>query len=223
MALFKLDKFQALAWQAQLGIFAGLAVLLFGVFWYFATGGMRTEVATLSEQVENLKRQNAELQVAQQRVNVLRDNFKMREAQYQELIPLLPEQREITNVLQGLQARARGSNLSLLRFAPKDDAPKDFYVGKPVEVEIASNFGNLQQFFNEMANYQRLVSITDFSLTQTGEQAPNRTLEARFLLTAYYATPEQLNNLTPPAPVAKPGAPGTPMTPPVAAPPAPAQ
>lgn len=216
MALFNAEKLKTLSWQAQIGIFGGLAVLLFGLFWQFATSGMRAEIATTNEQVEGLKRQNAELQLAQQRVSVLRENFKMREAQYEELKALLPEQREITNVLQQLQARARDSQLSLLRFSPKDDSQREFYIGKPVEVEVASNFGNLQRFFSEMANYQRLVTITDFTLTQTSDQSPNRTLEARFLLTALFATPEQLNNLTPP-----PAAPAKPGAPPVVKPPVP--
>lgn len=221
MALFNAEKLKTLSWQAQIGIFGGLAVLLFGLFWQFATSGMRAEIASTNEQVEGLKRQNAELQVAQQRLGQLRENFKMREAQYEELKVLLPEQREITNVLQQLQGRARDSQLSLLRFTPKEDTQKDFYVGKPVEVEVSSNFGNLQRFFNEMANYQRLVTITDFTLSQTNEQSAGRTLEARFLLTALFATQEQLNNLTPPpATPAKPGAPAAPAAPIVPKPPA---
>jgi Tfp pilus assembly protein PilO len=210
------SKLQALSWQAQLGILVGVSVLLFGMFWYFVTGGKRAESVTLTEQVENLKRQNAELQIVQQRVNELRETFKGLESQYDELKVLLPEQREITNVLDSLQGRARSSNLSFMRFKPKDDREDtkgDFYSGKPVEVQVTSNFNNLRQFFDEMAKYQRIVSITDFKLNQLANQSSGRTMDSQFILTAYYSTPEQLNNLTPPAPANnKPG--GLPAAPP---------
>jgi type IV pilus assembly protein PilO len=201
------SKLQNSSWQVQLGVIAGVAVLLFGAFWYFVTGGKRQEIANLSEQVESLKRQNAELQIVQQRVNELRETFKGLESQYDELKVLLPEQREITNVLDSLQARARGNSLSLMRFKPKEDkedSKGDFYSGKPVEVLVSSNFNNLRSFFEEMAKYQRIVSITDFKLNQIANNNGGRTLDSQFILTAYYSTPEQLNNLLPKAP-AKPG------------------
>ncbi len=204
------SKLQSLSWQAQLGIIAGIAALLFGFFWYFVTSGKRTEIATISEQVESLKKQNAELQIVQQRVNELRETFKVLEARYDELKVLLPEQREITNVLDSLQARARGNSLSLMRFKPKDDKEDtkgDFFNGKPVEVQVSSNFNSLRAFFDEMAKYQRVVSISDFKLNQVTTPGNNRTLDSQFILTAYYSTPEQLNNLTPKAPAPKPSAP----------------
>ena len=76
-------------------------------------------------------------------------------------------------------------------------------MAKPVEIEVDSNFNSLREFFDKMAKLQRIVSITDFSLKQLDKQSANKTLHAQFLLTAYYASPE---NLTPPA-ATPPGAP----------------
>ena len=49
-----------------------------------------------------------------------------------------------------------------------------------------------------MAKLQRIVSITDFSLKQLDKQSATKTLHAQFLLTAYYASPEDLDNLANP-------------------------
>jgi len=43
-----------------------------------------------------------------------------------------------------------------------------------------------------MAHYQRIVSITNFEIKQLDNQAPSRTVEARFDLTAYYVSSEKL-------------------------------
>ena len=58
-----------------------------------------------------------------------------------------------------------------------------------------------------MAKLQRVVSITDFNLKQIEKQTDAKSLHAQFLLTAYYATPDSLNNLSTPPPAA-PGTPG---------------
>ena len=60
-----------------------------------------------------------------------------------------------------------------------------------------SGFGNLRQFFEQLAHYQRIVSITNFELKQMEKQSLTKTVEARFDLTAYYVSSERLNSQTP--------------------------
>ena len=67
---------------------------------------------------------NAQAQIASQRLNEFRALYKTREEEYDELKALLPEQRELTMVLQGVQDRARSNGLMLLKFFPKEDVRK---------------------------------------------------------------------------------------------------
>ena len=94
--------------------------------------------------------------------------------------------------LQGIQDRARMTSLQLRRFTPKDDVQQDFYSGKRIDVAVQSSFTGLRSFFDQMAKYQRIVSITNFEVKQLDKQFPNKTLEARFDLTAYYVSSEKL-------------------------------
>ncbi|CAN5267210.1 hypothetical protein BH20ACI1_BH20ACI1_11500 [soil metagenome] len=199
-----LEKFKSLAWQMQLLVLVGVASLLYFMVWYFVTSETRAEVQTLNDQVSQLKIQNEAAKVATQRINEFRSLYASKSAEYDELKVLLPEEREITNVLQGLQNTAGESKLIVMRFSPRDDAQQEFIMAKPVEIEVDSNFNNLRTFFDQMAKLQRIVSITDFKLNQLDKQAANRTLHASFLLTAYYSAPEELVNANAPA---KPGAP----------------
>ncbi len=221
-----IEKFKALAWYFQLIVFVGIATLLYAGVYYFVIKDIGEEVAQLDDQVAQLKTQNEVAKVATQRINEFRALFASKTQEYDELRVLLPEEREITNVLQGLQDTANESRLIVSRFAPRDDVQQEFIMAKPVEIEVDSNFNNLRAFFEKMAQLQRIVSISDFKLNQIDKQNEARTLHAQFLLTAYYATPEELLNK--PAPL-KPGAPnpnGQPPAPangqpPVANPPAP--
>jgi type IV pilus assembly protein PilO len=208
-----LKKLQSLAWYLQLAIFSGIALLIFGCFWNFVTSGMRAETTDIDEQVAGLKQQNEAARIASQRINEFRADYQRKQEEYEELKALLPEQREITNVLQNLQDRARATSLTLRRFSPKDDVQKDFYSGKPVEVEVTSTFSNLRQFYEELAKMQRIVSITDFSIKQTPDQTSNRTIDAQFLLTAYYVSAEKLQQSPKPGAATQPGQTAPPQQP----------
>ena len=187
-----LEKFKALAWHMQLLVLVGIAALVYLSVWYFVTSGTRVEIQALEDQIAQKTSQNEAARIATQRINEFRSLYASKSQEYDELKVLLPEQREITNVLQGLQDTANGSRLVVMRFTPREDVKQDSIIAKPVEIEVDSNFTNLRDFFEKMAKLQRIVSITDFKLMTLNSQSDARTLHAQFLLTAYYAAPEDL-------------------------------
>lgn len=211
-----LEKFKAQQWHVQLILLVVIGLLLYAPFWYFITSDIRAETVVLNTQVDQLTQKNQEGELAVEHIAEFRSLYASKSMEYDELKVLLPEEREITNVLQGLQDTASQSRLIVSRFSPREDVLQDSMMAKPVEIEVDSNFNNLRAFFDKMAKLQRIVSVTDFKLNQLDKQSSDRTLHAQFLLTAYYAAPE-------PAPgAAVPGAPVPPgTTPPPVAPVAP--
>jgi type IV pilus assembly protein PilO len=214
-----LEKIKNLQWHYQLILLVGIASILYLSVWYFVTSVTREEVRVKNEEVAALQAKNEAARVATQRINEFRALYASKAVEYEELKVLLPEQREITNVLQGLQDNARDSRMIVMRFSPRDDTQQDVIMAKPVEIEVDSNFNNLRAFFDKMAKLPRIVSISDFKINQLDKQTAEKTLHAQFLLTAYYADPEQMNK---PAAPAKPGKPGAAPAKPAANAPAPA-
>src|SRR5215204_148580 len=202
------EKIKNLQWYFQLLILVSISSLLYFCVYYFVTSETRAEVHTLTDQVSQLRAKNEAARVATQRINEFRALYASKATEYEELKVLLPEQREITNVLQGLQDTARDSRMIVWRFAPKDDTAQEMVTAKVVEVEVDSNFNNLRAFFDKMAKLPRIVSIQNFKINQREKQTPDKTIHAMFELKAYYADPEALNK-----PAAKPFDPGQPATP----------
>ena len=188
----KIGNIQTLPWYFRVAMFAAVAGFMYAGFWYFVTRGTRVETRELNNKVAELLPKNAQAQIASQRLNEFKVAYQNRQEEYDELKALLPEQRELTMVLQGVQDRARGSQLSLRKFIPKDDVQQDFYSGKKIDVSVTSSFASLRSFFDQMAHYQRIVSVTNFEIKQIDKQAPGRTVDARFDLTAYYVSAEKL-------------------------------
>ena len=208
----KIGNLQTMAWYSRLTIFLAVAGVMYGGFWYFVTKPVRAETKVFNAEIAQLLPKNAQAQIASQRLNEFRAVYKAREEEYEELKALLPEQRELTMVLQSVQDRARTSGLVLKKFLPKEDIQQENYSGKRIEVSVTSSFASLRNFFEQLARYQRIVSITNFQLNQIDKQTSSRTVDATFDLTAYYVSAEKLNA---PAPQAA----GSGQVPPAGAPP----
>ncbi len=201
-----IEKLKNMKWHFQLILLVVVAGLLYATVWYFVTGPTREEVAQLSEQVTQLRAKNEAARIATQRINEFRALYASKSEEYEELKVLLPEQREITNVLQGLQENARDSRMIVMRFSPQDDKQDGPIMQKPVQVEVHSNFANLRAFYDKMAKLPRIVSVSNFKINQLDKQTADKTIHAMFELTAYYADPEALNKPAAPSP-GKPGQP----------------
>jgi len=194
-------------WYYRLAIFVGVAAVLYAGFWYFMTKGMHEEVDTLRTEVASLKQKNAGAQIDSQRLANFKSLYQNKQQEYDDLKALLPEQRELTNVLQGIQDRAHNARLVVKSFSPKDDIQEDFYNGKKISVGVTSSFSSLREFFELMARYQRIVSISNFEIKQLEKQQQGKTIDATFELTAYYVSAESLQRAAAPAAAPKAGAP----------------
>jgi type IV pilus assembly protein PilO len=211
----KIGNVQTLPWYVRFGIFVVVAAVVYGGFWYFMTRPVRAETKSMNVEIADLVAKNAQAQIASQRLNEFRAVYKARVEEYEELKALLPEQRELTMVLQNVQDRARNNGLVLTKFLPKDDVQQENYNGKRIEVSVTSSFASLRSFFDQLAHYQRIVSITNFKLDQLDKQSTAKTVDATFDLTAYYVSAEKLQK-----PAAVAGQPAAGQVPPVAIPPA---
>ena len=203
----KLGNLPALPWYLRLVAFLAIGGVMYAGFWYFVTSGTRTETKTMEDEIAQLRPRNAQAAIVQQNLNNFKAAYKAREEEYAELKALLPEQRELSMVLQGIQDRAKNNGLVLTRFNPKEDLQQDNYSGKKIEVNVVSGFTGLRAFFEQLAHYQRIVSITNFELKQLEKQSLTKTVDARFDLTAYYVSSERLQSQTP-APNNKPASGG---------------
>jgi len=203
----KVGKLPSFPWYLRLLAFLAIGGVMYAGFWYFVTSGTRKATKEMQAEIADLKPRNAQSAIVQQNLNNFKALYKAREEEYAELKALLPEQKELTMVLQGIQDRAKNSGLVLMRFNPREDTQQDNYSGKKIDVNVISGFTSLRTFFDQLAHYQRIVSITNFELKQMEKQSLTKTVEARFDLTAYYVSSERLQSQVP-APNGKPAAGG---------------
>src|SRR6188474_1339518 len=127
-----MSKLPNLPWYVRLFAFLVIGGVMYAGFWYFVTKGTRAATKTMEDEIASLRPRNAQAAIVQQNLNNFKAAYKAREEEYAELKALLPEQKELTMVLQGIQDRAKGNGLVLMRFNPKEDTQQDNYSGKKI-------------------------------------------------------------------------------------------
>ena len=168
-----------------------LAVIIFALVFFFFFKPRNAEIQNLREsrmklekEVEVLKEQKKELDKIEAELVVLNATLK-------DLEQIIPQKKEIADILRRIQQLAYDSRLNVLRFQPRGEVRKDFYAEWPINIEISGTYHNLGIFFDKLSKFSRLFNVNNFSITALNNQTDELTIGAKFVATTYYFLEEQ--------------------------------
>lgn len=111
---------------------------------------------------------------------------------------LLPNDREIDDLLKQVANLGKKVGLEFLLFRPLPDVQKDFYAEVPVEISVAGDYHTVALFFSKIGQMKRIVNIQNVSMTAPQEKngkilltVNGQAVTFRFLESAVAAVPQQ--------------------------------
>jgi len=168
------NKIKNLPDKIQVLIFALPALLFIILFVIMVFLPKNKEIKTLNAQITKL---NQEIASSQEKVKILDkliEENKLLKAKLESLKEQLPEEKEVSVLLQQISESGLQSGLEVLLWRPeaKKTSPENLYVEIPVKVEVLTGYHNLGVFFSHISRLPRLVNISDIDLsikTQKGK------------------------------------------------------
>lgn len=155
--------------------------------------------------------QSAQLQVAN--LDKIRKEREALEVQLKEISRRLPSDRESAEVLRSVESLAGRSGLTLTGVKRRPTRNQELYVELPMEVGVGGGYQELVRFADQLAQLDRLVTLTEFGVSRPqplpGQPAASATasaggaVRAQMVAVVFQALPE-------PAAATPPGAPGAP-------------
>jgi type IV pilus assembly protein PilO len=196
-----------LPWYGQVGAFALLAVGAVGVYWNFYA--VPAQLA-LDEQRNRLMAIQTELDRAQataRRLPEFRREVSELEVQLEHLRAVLPEERDVADLLRRVQAMATQSNLTIRGFAPHAVAKKQMHAEWPIGLQLEGTYHDLGAFLERVSRFPRIINVNGISIkARAGTDGPS-TITADCTATTFVLLD------TPAAAAGKPGAPAVPGQP----------
>jgi type IV pilus assembly protein PilO len=197
-----------LPWYAQLGIVVGLIVLfVFLVHWFMLRPKWQDADKKIQEAID-LESQNREADLVEQNIKAFEATLEKLNKDLDSLKVKLPDNPETSVVFEdaGRQMVLR-NGLKLVKFdtGVKTGAggggakkiEKEYYTEVPMKVQVAGSYANIQALFQQLADYERIVNVTDIILQKAPEQyqAEGATTMAEFTLTPFYMSEKNRQNL----------------------------
>ena len=211
MASLSLNK---LPWYGQLAVFVVLCAAGVGSFYYYYEGPRQEEMAGRQRELDTIRgRIDAGLASARQ-LPEFRKQVGTLEARLESLKPILPEQKDVGDLLRRIQGLATQSNLIIRGFRPQAIATREMHAEWPISLELEGTYHSLGMFLDRVSKFPRIINVGSLVLTPTDPPTSNVTMKISCTATTFVLveSPAALA-----APAAKTAAvPAPPPTPPPA-------
>ena len=167
--LNELEFDQVAIWPKEIRIVVGLFVaLLVATLCYFLIVSPKLPILDAAE----LKEEQLKLQFeAKYRIAVNLSAYKAQlariEKDFSSMLKSLPTNNETPGLLDDITFAGTTSGLTFELLNCQKEVPKEFYTELPIEMEVSGGYHNFGEFVSKVADLPRIVTLHDFSMTQT--------------------------------------------------------
>ena len=154
-----------------------ILILALGYFFKIKEMSQKHSVAAkkelkLLEQYENKAFQAANLDAYRQQMIELDETFGA-------LLKQLPKDTEVPGLLEDITEVAYGSGLSMKSISLQPERASEFYIELPIKIDVTGDYHDFGSFVSGVAALPRIVTLHDYSITQTNGTLLNLVIEAK--------------------------------------------
>jgi type IV pilus assembly protein PilO len=192
--------FSKMPWYGQIIASAVLGLGAVGAFWNFYAKTARELIEAQQGQLAGLQVEIQRGQAAERRLPEFRKELATLELQMARLRAVLPEERDVAELLRRVQGIATQSSLTILEFSPKAVAKKDLYVEWPIGLRLEGTYHDLGAFLERVSKLPRIINVTNLKVKVIDKPVAGATITADAVATTFVL----IESAPQPAP-AKPG------------------
>ena len=200
---------QKMPWYGQVAAFAVLGLGAAGAFYNWYAQGAQQAIEAQQAQLTSLRAEIDRGHVAEKRLPEFRRELASLEAQMLRLRAVLPDERDVADLLRRVQGMATQSSLTILGFTPQAVTKKTMYVEWPIGLKLEGTYHDLGLFLERVSKFPRIINVSNLKVKAL-EKSPNgATITAECIATTFVLVEQPNGAVAPTVPgaPAKPGAP----------------
>jgi type IV pilus assembly protein PilO len=174
-----------MSFGTQVVVFLLIAGLLYGAFHYFIYRDLQSQITQKTNERKALQDEVEKGKVTAARLPEFRREVERREATLQALSRILPNSKEVDDLLRKVQQMAAESSLNVLRFKPEATQPREFYAAWPISLELDGNYHNLAYFFDRLSKLSRIVNVSNLKISANKNPTFSSTIKADCTATTF--------------------------------------
>ena len=174
-----------LPWHAQIGAFVLVSAgAVFG-FWKFYVSEISTDIDLRQSRLTAMRADIAKGQATAKQLPQFQAQVTELENRLENLRQVLPEEKDVADILRRIQSLATKSNLAIQRFQPGKVVQQKLYAEIPYRLQAEGTYHNLGAFFDQISKFPRIINVGEISIKAKQPPEQNRTIVAECVATTF--------------------------------------
>jgi type IV pilus assembly protein PilO len=190
-------------WYGQVVLFAVLGLAGVGVFYYFYVMPFQTEMAEREQKLAALRADINKGMTTATKLADFRAQVTDLQTRLDGLKAVLPEEKDVADLLRRIQTLATQSNLSIKGFKPMATATKELHAEWPIALQLDGTYHNLGIFFDRISKFSRIINVGNIAIRAKEKPDANSTITAECTATTFVLIEQKPTPATPAAPAKK--------------------
>jgi type IV pilus assembly protein PilO len=174
-----------LSWKVQIGIFVAVSGLLVGTFYYYWVEPMQAEMAIREQKLTAMQADIHKGRTTARQLPEFRRQVADLEQRLESLRAVLPEQKDVGDLLRRIQILAAQSNLQIKGFKPAPTVTRQMHAEWPIDLELDGTYHNLGRFLDEVAKFSRIINVGQLRIKAKDKPTVDSTVTAACVATTF--------------------------------------
>jgi type IV pilus assembly protein PilO len=177
-----------LPWKTQVGVFIALAIAALGGFYWYYVQDIQAAQAVEQTKLDKLRADIAKGSATARQLPQFRQEVATLEARLESLRAVLPEEKDVGELLRRLQMLAAQANLQIKGFKPAPIVVKQMHAEWPINLQLEGTYHNLGHFFDEVGKFSRIININAIHIKTKDKSSSGATISAECVATTFVMT-----------------------------------
>lgn len=158
------EKVEKIKMPIRLLILFGTIIVFLGLFAYFVYIPKTNEIKKTTEEINGLKQRLTQAKIKSKDLKKFQAQKAQVDVEFKEALKILPNTKEIPNLLRKVTELGNESNLDFRIFRPKREVPREFYIEIPVSIEVRGGYHDVAVFFDKVGHMERIMNIKNVTI-----------------------------------------------------------
>ena len=174
-----------LPWYAQIGAFVLVSAgAVFG-FWNFYVSELNADIDLRQSRLTAMRADIAKGNTTARQLPQFQQQVAELQSRLENLRQVLPDEKDVADILRRIEGLAVKSNLKIQRFQPAKVVQQKLYAEIPYRLEAEGTYHNLGAFFDQISKFPRIINVGEISIKSKAPPEQNRTIVAECTATTF--------------------------------------
>ena len=167
-----------LPWKVQVGVFLAVAVAALGGFYWYYVQGAQDTIATQQKKLDGMLAEAAKANATARQLKGFQSQVAELTARLDNLRAVLPEEKDVGDLLRRLQTLATQSNLTIRCFTPATITRREMHAEWPIGLKLEGSYHDLGTFLERVSKFPRIINVGAMHIAARPSQTATATVTA---------------------------------------------